>query len=201
MTVTTTRGVKAFETQWNSARADRSEQSNRVSYRELKDALAVLPSAKTLTRTEAAFAASTMASDPVLTDPAKKEAYAFLKTVGAGAALDEATREAVKAEFALRATKPFATLNVPGRTVRNTVDLPAAVKAAADAMTEKPNPGKWATVEVKSATLAGQKVFIVHHSEFNGSSDAEKAQIFSANGTSLAQGSIWDPMAGFGWAR
>ena len=190
-------GIKGFTRQWNDARADGSAQGNKVSYGELKGALKTLSFGK-LSRTEAKFAASTFASDPFLTAPAKKEAFAFLQTVGAGKPLDATTVEAVKAEFSLRAVAPFRMLDVPGRLVKNTVDLPKSVADAAANLSD-PDGGTWGSAEVRKATLAGQSVFIVHHSDLDGSMDLEKVQVFSAAGKSLAKGSVWDAMAGFSW--
>lgn len=93
---------------------------------------------------EAKFAASTFAADPFLTAPAKKEAYAFLQTVGSGESLDSATLEAIKGEFTLRAVASFRMLDVPGRQVKSSLELPPAVAAAA-ANTEEPDDGgAWA---------------------------------------------------------
>lgn len=193
-------GIKGFTKLWNEARADESPQSSKVSYGELKGALQTLGQGK-LSRQEAKFAASTFASDPYLTAPAKREAFAFLQLVGAGKPLDSTTIEAIKGEFSLRAVATFRMLEVPGRLVKNTVDLPPAVAAAAAKTAEPDDGGEWASVQVRKATLAGQSVFIVHHSELDGSSDLEKVEVFSAAGKSLAKGNVWDAMAGFSWDR
>lgn len=195
----TIKEIKAFDMQWAKARTDRSEQSDLVSFKELKGALATLKgSGSTMSRANAAHAASTFASQPVLTGPAKRAAYEFLQSVGARKPIDATTVEAIKAEFSLRATAPFQMLAVPGRAVRNTVDLPDAVARAAGDMG---GPGaRWANVEVRRATLAGQSVFIVHHSELGSSSDVEQVQVFSAAGVKLALGSTLDPMIGFRWS-
>lgn len=190
--------LQTFDALWNKARAEGSKQGNKVAYAELKEAIGVLKE-KGVTRTEAAAFAATIASDPVLTAPAAKEAYAFLKTIG-GTKLDKATVEAIKAEFSLRATAPFRSLNVPGREVKNSLDLPDAVSKAAGQTNEPEADAKWESVVVKKATLAGQSVYLVHYSELDdGNGDAEKIRVFSAAGKELAKGSLFDGMMGFGW--
>ncbi|MEW5741881.1 MAG: hypothetical protein AB1938_23405 [Myxococcota bacterium] len=191
-------GIKAFDAIWNKARADGSKQGHKVAYEELKEAISALQT-RGISRYEAAHAAATLASDPVLTGPAAKEAYAFLKTIGAGK-LDNASIEAVKAEFSLRATAPFKSLSVPGKTVRNTVDLPDSVQKALGETHEKDADANWESVVAKKATLAGQPVFIVHYSSLDdGNMDAEKVKVFSAAGKPIAKGSLFDGMAGFLW--
>lgn len=190
--------IKAFDALWNKARSDGSQQGYRVSYAELKQAITGLQ-ARGLSRFEAAHAAATIASDPVLTAPAAKEAYALFKTIGAGK-LDGATIEAIKAEFSLRAGAPFKSLDVPGRTVKNTIDLPDSVQKALADTREVDADATWEDVTVKKATLAGQSVFIVHYSGLDdGNMDGEKVKVFSAAGKPLAHGSLFDAMAGFMW--
>lgn len=191
--------TQQFDAQWSRARADGSAQGYRVSYEEVKGALDALKD-KGLTRREAAHAASTFAQDPVLTRPAAKEALAFLALVGKGKPLDAATVEAIKADFSIRAAKPFRSLDVPGREVKNTADLPDAVQRALEDTAEPDADATWESVVARKATLAGQSVFIVHFSSLDdGNGDAEKVRVFGANGQLLAKGSLFDGMAGFSW--
>jgi hypothetical protein len=188
-----------FRKLWDLARADSGSQSSLVAYGELKKALEPILADGKVTRAEARFVADTMANDPYMTKPAVKEAVAFLATVGKGKPLDAATRSAVMAEFALRAAKPFALLDVPGRLVKNTVDLPDSVQKAIADTNEGEDLGDWEEVSVRKATLAGQPVFIVTYDVLNGEMDYQKVRLFSATGQQIAEGAIDDPMAGFAW--
>ena len=191
--------TQQFDAQWSKARADGSEQGYRVSYGEVKAALGVLKE-KGLSRKEALHAASTFSQDPVLTRPAAKEALAFLALVGKGKPLDAATIEAIKADFSIRAAKPFSSLAVPGREVKNTADLPEKVHQALADTREPDADANWESVVARKVTLAGQPVYVVHFSALDdGNGDAEKVRVFSANGQLLAKGSLFDGMAGFSW--
>lgn len=190
--------INQFKNLWSAARADASRQGSKVSYSELKTALAAIQADGKVTRAEAAAVADVMANDPVMTRPAVKAAQEFLATVGGNHPLDAATKTAVMAEFALLAARPFSQLAVPGRVVKNSIDLPASVqKALAD--TSEQGGGTWEEVETRKATLAGQPVFIVGYRSLDGESDYEKVRVFSAAGKPIAEGAIDDPMAGFGW--
>ena len=192
------KSVNQFKNLWNAAREDASAQSYKVSYAELKTALGAITADGKVSRAEAAAVADVMANDPVMTKPAVKAAQEFLATVGKDRTLDAATKSAVMAEFALLAAKPFSSLDVPGRVVKNPIDLPAAVqKAIAD--TAEEGGGTWEQVETRKATLAGQPVFIVDYSSLDGEFDYEKVRLFAANGKPIAEGAIDDAMAGFGW--
>lgn len=196
--IKTTQSLRAFDALWDKARAEGSNQGHKVSYAELKAALELLKSGG-ISRFEARHVAQTLSSDPVLTGPATKEALAFLKTVGADT-LDPTTIDAIRADFSLRATAPFRTLDVPGRVVKNTLDLPDAVQKAVRQTREEDADASWESVVVKKATLAGQSVFLVHYSELDdGNGDAEKLRVFSPAGRELAHGGVWDGMAGFSW--
>ncbi len=196
--IKTSPSLQAFNALWDKARAEGSAQGNKVSYAELKAALAPLQ-AGGLSRFEARHVAETLSSDPVLTAPATKEALAFLKTVGAEK-LDSTTVEAIRADFSLRASAPFKSLDVPGREVKNTLDLPDSVQRAMKQTHEKDAEASWESVVTKKATLAGQPVFIVHYSSLDdGNMDAEKVRVFSTAGKELAHGALWDGMAGFMW--
>jgi hypothetical protein len=193
-----TNSVTQFKNLWNAARQDPSSQGYKVAYGELKTALGAITADGKVSRAEAAAVADVMANDPVMTKPAVKAAQEFLATVGAHHSLDTATKSAVMAEFALVAAKPFSLLAVPGRVVKNSVDLPASVqKAVKD--TAQEGGGTWDEVVTRKATLAGQPVFIVDYNGLDGESDYEKVRIFSATGKPIAEGAIDDPMAGFGW--
>jgi hypothetical protein len=194
----TVKSINQFKTLWNSAREDQSTQSYKVSYAELKNALKAITADGKVSRAEARAVADVMANDPVLTGPATRAAQEFLATVGKNHSLDAATKSAVQAEFALLASKPFRTLDVPGRVVKNTVDLPDSVQKAIKDTAEN-GGGTWEEVETRKATLAGQPVFIVHYTSLDGEFDYEKVRLFSANGKPIAEGAIDDPMAGFGW--
>ena len=188
-----------FDAQWTKARADGNDQSSRVSYAEVKAAISVLKE-KGLTRREALHAASTFSQDPVLTRPGAKEALAFLALVGKGQPLDAATIEAIKADFSIRASTPFRSLDVPGREVKNTADLPENVQKALADTREPDADATWESVVARKATLAGQSVYVVHFSSLDdGNGDAEKVRVFSASGQQLAKGSLFDGMAGFSW--
>ena len=84
---------------------------------------------------------------------------------------------------------------IPGRLVKNTIDLPDSIQKAA-AETTDPEGNQW-DVEVRKTTLAGQPVFLVHSTLADG--DLEKIQMFSPTGRSLAKGDVWDAMSGFSW--
>jgi hypothetical protein len=193
----TTRAISQFNSLWTAARQG-GEQGYLVSYGELTQALAAIKADGKVTRTEAKAVADVMADDPFMTRPAVKEAKAFLAAVGANPSLDAATRAAMKAEFAAVAAKPFQHLDVPGRRVKSSIDLPDAVQHAI-ADTAEEGGGTWEEVETRSATLAGQKVFIVDYNSLDGEMDYEKVRIFSASGKQIAEGGIDDPMAGFAW--
>jgi hypothetical protein len=197
---TVNKGIPGFDAVWSAAREDHSSQSYKVSYSEIKEALGALKATGgRISRAEAKHAASTFSDDPVMTGPAKKEAIAFLATVGTGKPLDSTTIEAIKAEFSLRAVDTFKMLSVPGRDVTGSDELPDAVKKAAENMHDDEADDDWANVEVRKTVLAGQPVFIVHHDEMGGNLDLEKIQVFSAAGKSIADGAVWDGMAGFSW--
>jgi hypothetical protein len=187
-------GIKGFNQVWSAARQDDSRQSYKVAYAELKAGEDALLSNGKLSRAEAKGYASTLASDPVLTKPAVKEARAFLETIGADK-LDSTTVEAMKADFSVQAVAPFKYLDVPGRVVKNTIDLPDAVQKAA-AKTTDGDGNAW-DVEVRKTTLAGQPALLVHSTLQDG--ELEKVELFSAAGKSLAKGEVWDPMSGFSW--
>jgi hypothetical protein len=192
------KSINAFKNLWSAARNDPSTQSYKVSYAELKTALGAITADGKVSRAEAAAVADVMANDPVMTGPAVKVAQEFLLTVGSNHSLDAATKSAVMAEFALRAARPFSHLEIPGRVVKNSIDLPASVqKAIAD--TAERGGGTWEEVETRKTTLAGQPVFIVNYNSLDGEFDYEKVRIFSATGKQIAEGAINDPMAGFGW--
>lgn len=194
----TIKSVQQFDVLWKRARTEASKQGAKVSYDEIKDALEVVTRGK-ITRAVAAYVADTMANEPFLTGPAAKEAFAFLKIIGADQELDAASKAAVRAEFSLRAIKPYKSLSVPGREVANTVDLPDAVDKAAKQM-KQGGDNAWEDVVVKKASLAGQDVFIVHYSALDdGNLDAEKVRVFGKNGKEIASGSLFDPMGGFAW--
>lgn len=193
------KGIKAFDAAWHAARAEGSTQGNKVAYAEVTKTIAALKSdGGRLSRDEMQHFASTIAGDPILTAPAKKEAYALLKEIGTSK-LDTATVEAMKAEFSLRSGGPFKTTDVPGRLVKNTIDLPDAVQKAVADVHDEDSGLDWEEATVHSTTLAGQPVFVVHHAWLGGDGDADKVQIFSRDGKKLAQGGIRDAMAGFGW--
>jgi hypothetical protein len=146
--------------------------------------------------TAARHAASTFATDPVMTHEARQEAISFLETVNSGRRLDAATVDMIKAEFSLKAVDTDQMLKVPGEVV--TRNLPEAVKAATELHDNQANDD-WQSSEVHKTTLAGQSVFIVHHVGLGAEDDAEKIQVFSADGGRLATGSDLDPMGGFTW--
>jgi hypothetical protein len=200
MTTTSIKGIPGFDAVWNEARQDKSEQSYKVSYGEVKKALGALKATGgRISRAEAKHAASTFSYDPVMTQPARKEAIAFLQTVGTGKPLDSTTIEAIKAEFSLRAVDVFKMLAVPGRALTDLEQLPDSVQKAVANIHDDDADDDWGFAEVRKTTLAGQPVFIVHHGELGGSLDLEKVEIFSAAGKSIARGSVWDAMAGFSW--
>jgi hypothetical protein len=192
-----TKAMTQFQKLWTAAREADTQQSSLVSYDEVRAALKAIKTGG-VTRAEAAFVADTMANDPFMTQPAIKEVHAFLATVGKDHALDTATKKAVMADFALQAAQPFKTLAVPGRRVKNTLDLPDTVQKAMKNVAG-PDGQSWEDVDVHKATLAGQPVFIVRYSSLAGESDFEKVRLFSSQGKSIAEGGIDDPMAGFNW--
>ncbi|MBK7862369.1 MAG: hypothetical protein IPJ65_27925 [Archangiaceae bacterium] len=196
-TARTTPGVKGFDEVWNQARADDSTQSYKVSYAEVKEALGRFGA--TVSATEAKHAASTFSSDTVMTRPARKEASAFLEAVGAGKNLTSTVIEAIKGDFSLKAVETGKMLAVPGRAVKSTHDLPDAVRKAVEDHSDPQSGAEWEEAEVRKTTLAGQPVFIVHHSVLGTSLDLEKVQVFSPEGKKLAQGVVWDAMSGFSW--
>ncbi len=191
------KSINEFKNLWSTARQEGTQQGNKVSYAEMKTALGAITADGKVSRAEAAAVADVMARDPVTTRPAAKAAQEFLALVGTDRPLDAATRNAMMAEFALVAARPFSHLEVPGRLVKNTIDLPASVQAAIADTTE--NGMVWEDVQTRKATLAGQQVFIVSYNSLDGDFDPEKVKIFSATGKPVASGAIWDGMSGFGW--
>ena len=192
-----TAAIQQFNNRWTEARRG-GEQGSLVSYGELNRAMEAIRADGKVTRAEAKAVAEVMANDPFMTRPAVASAKEFLATVGGTGSWDEAAKSAVKAHFAITAAKPFSHLDVPGRVVKNTIDLPESVQQAITDTAEE-GGGTWEEVETRKATLAGKPVFIVDYNSLDGEFDYEKVRIFSDTGKLIAEGAIDDPMAGFWW--
>lgn len=192
------KAIKAFDAAWSAAR-DGGEQGYKVSYGEFKTAVAELKKdGGRISKDELQHVAQTIAESPYLTKPAAKEAFELLKTLGTSK-LDSATVDLMKAEFSLRNRDPFKSVELPGRQVKNTVDLPDAVAKSVNTTHDADSDEDWGEVECRSATLAGQPVYLVLHRELGGNLDVQRLEIFARDGRTLATGGIWDGMAGFMW--
>src|SRR5436309_568152 len=104
----TTRAIDAFQKAWTAARQDATTpkadgEGYKVAQPELKAATAPLLADGKLTRGEAFAYATQISSDTVLTVRARRDAHAFLQTIGADHGLDAATVAAMKADFSVRA--------------------------------------------------------------------------------------------------
>jgi hypothetical protein len=193
------KGINAFNAVFAAAREEGTNQGNKVSFSELKKSIDALKSDDgMLSRKDLQHFAQTISNEPYLTAPAKKEAFALLKNLGS-TKLDAAGIDAIKAEFSLRNSSPFSSLQLPGRAIKNTLDLPDAVAKAVANMHDQEADDDFEEVDVTSATLAGQAVYLVKHSWLGGNGDAQKIQVFSRDGKRLATGAIGDAMAGFSW--
>jgi len=203
MGINVTKSIAAFQKAWSAARQDETApkangEGYKVSWAEHNAAKAELFSDGKLTRNEALAYATQLASDTVMTVPARRDAHAFLQTIGAGQKLDAATVAAMKADFSVRADRAaFSWLDDVGRLVKNTVDLPDSVQAAVKALERELSHSGDAKVEVRRATLAGQPALIVHSMDFD--AESEKILLFTPAGKKLAEGERWDAMSGFSW--
>ncbi len=203
MGITVTKSIAAFQKAWSAAREDGTApkangEGYKVSLAEHNAAKAELFSDGKLTRNEALAYATQLASDMVMTTPARRDAHAFLQTIGAGQKLDAATVAAMQADFSVRADRGgFSWLDDVGRLVKNSADLPDSVQAAVKAAQDELAQSSEATVEVRKATLAGQPALIVHSKDLE--SESEKVQLFTPAGKPLAVGERWDAMSGFSW--
>ena len=172
------KAIKAFDAAWSAAR-DGGEQGYKVSYGEFKTAVAELKKdGGRISKDELQHVAQTIAESPYLTKPAAKEAFELLKTLGTSK-LDSATVDLMKAEFSLRNRDPFKSVELPGRQVKNTVDLPDAVAKSVNTTHDADSDEDWGEVECRSATLAGQPVYLVLHRELGGNLDVQRLEIFA----------------------
>jgi hypothetical protein len=202
MGITVTKSIAAFQKAYSDARQDgtiphQGGEGYKVARAELKAATANLFSDGKLTRNEALAYATQLSNDTVMTSYARRDAHAFLQTIGADHGLDAATVAAMKADFSVRADQGgFGWLDNVGTLVKN--NLPASVQTAVkDAEAELQGAGD-SKVEVRKATLAGQPALIVHSMNFD--DESEKISVFTPEGKKLAAGERWDPMSGFSWS-
>jgi hypothetical protein len=192
--------IKSFKQSWSDAREDKSEQGHFVSYGEMKKMEQALKGSDgKISNAEALALAEQINEDTVLTRPAEKEVRdLFADRLGSNHRFDALTREAVKADFSMRATGPFQSLDVPGRALtseRSLDALPRSVTRALGELAVSPD-FSWESSEVRKAKLAGQDVLIVH---YQSEEDPEAVRVFTPKGREIASGGIDDGMAGFFW--
>ncbi len=194
--------IKKFGEQWNEARKDPSDRGYSVSYAEVKQMEQTLagPEGK-ISDAGLKALAEQINQDTFLTGPAQREVRGLFEAqLGTDHPFDAVTKEAVKADFAMRAASPFKALAVPGRELKSDQalgELPKSVTKALGELEVDPT-FSWESSEVRKANLAGQDVLIVHYLS---DEDPEAVRIFTPSGREIAKGGIDDAMAGFFWER